>query len=60
MLYTVRFQFAVVVEADNASDAYAKAKKKIKDDPGMAISAVIPGGNTPKVRPLWVRLLTGK
>jgi hypothetical protein len=60
MLYRVRLQYALHVDATNKSDAFARATRMLKENPGAAIAQIeqadAPKGNPP----LWKRVLTGK
>jgi hypothetical protein len=60
VLYKVRLQFCLHVEAGSKSEAFTKASRILQTNPGSAIASVeqadAPKGNPP----LWKRLLTGK
>ncbi len=60
MLYRVRLQYALHVEATDKSGAFSRATQMLKENPGAAIARIeqadAPEGNPP----LWKRVLTGK
>jgi hypothetical protein len=60
MLYRVRLQYCLHIEAVSKSDAFHKASQTLKANPGAAIAQIeqadAPKGNPP----LWKRILTGK
>ena len=60
MLYRVRLQYSLHVEAADKSDAFAKAARMLHENPGSAI-AMIEQADAPKGNPpLWKRVLSGK
>jgi hypothetical protein len=60
MLYTVRLQYAVHVEAETASEAFTKACKALREQPGSHIASVRQA-SAPKGKPsLLRRLVTGE
>lgn len=60
MLYRVRLQYALHIESTSKSDAFAKAARMLKENPGSAI-AQIEQADAPKGNPsLLKRIITGK
>ena len=60
MLYRVRLQYSLHVDARTKSEAFSIASRMLKENPGSAI-AQIEQADTPKGNPpLWKRVLTGK
>ena len=60
MLYRVRLQYCLHIEASSKSEAFYKASQALKTNPGAAI-AQIEQADAPKGNPsLWKRILTGK
>jgi hypothetical protein len=50
MLYTIRFQYCRMVSAGSSREAYAKACKAIREDPGSIVSRV-EAGSSPRKKP---------
>jgi len=56
-LYTVVLKYRSIVTANSATDAYQVMENNIRSCPGMYIVSVEEGGERPKKRPLWKRLI---
>ncbi|MCA8999025.1 MAG: hypothetical protein KDA80_18640 [Planctomycetaceae bacterium] len=60
MLYQVRLQYAIHVDADNKSDAFRKACEALRNNPGSHIAS-IQQPDAPRGNPSFMkRLITGK
>jgi len=60
MLYQVRLQYSIHVEARNNSEAFEKACRALRDNPGSHVARVEQAG-TPKGKPgVFKRIVTGK
>lgn len=55
MIYHVRFQYGMNVEASTSAEAYRKSKTLIKENPDVALRGV----ESREHRPLWKMLLFG-
>lgn len=60
MLYRVRLQYGLLVDAANRDEAYAKALRRLRENPETAIAEVQAAQTAKKHRPLWKQLLTGR
>jgi len=59
MLYTVYLQYSVIVDAETNGGAYRQLAKKMRSDPGLFITRVIPGGGEKKNKSLLRQLFLG-
>lgn len=59
MLYSVRLQWCLKIEATSEVEAYRKVCSRIKEEPGIVISSVYAGDWEDRKRPLWQKLLFG-
>ena len=60
MLYYVRLQYGIHVEATSESEAFGKACRALSEHPGSHIASVRQAAEPKKRMPLWKRFLTGQ
>ena len=60
MLYRVRLQYAILIEARNSEEAFAKGCKTIQDNPGSHIARIERADQTTGKRSIVKRIISGK
>jgi hypothetical protein len=60
MLYFVRLQYGIHLEANSESEAFGKACRALREHPGSHIASVRQAAAPKRRMPLWKRILTGQ